>query len=220
MNTFLSRILSIERLVSIFLILSSIAVLFFLNLEKGESGNPLIIPAFINTLAYYTVQTNLMVLVWNLTSLKRWRRNIPRGNRDAVFRWACIVYITITCLVYHTLLRPFWNPGGIMLPVNRILHYAIPFLFITDWIISEKPGIIRLRFLPLLLVYPFIYLAGALAFGALTEQHVYPFINLEELCAGRFIMNCLALAGGFLLLGVLYYGIDRLKGRAEWNVAL
>lgn len=206
MGSYKHTILSVFRLLVTLASLFAVAVLFHRNLASKNA-----VGALVHTLAYFTVQTNLFVCGWNIAALGRESRGKNSGKNAGFLRGAFVVFISVTCIVYALFLRPYWKPEGLMATADVILHFVVPLSFILDWIVTEKPGTLRPRWTFAWLIYPLVYLAGALFFARLTGIYVYPFIDLSKLGPGRFTLNALALALGFLILSWFYVGVDALK---------
>lgn len=192
----------------------SVTVTYVRNFTGTPDSSLRFAAAALYTLAYFTIQSNLFVLVWNITGVLGPLRGKDPGSRHPFLHGACTLYITITCIVFTLFIAPYYEPEGIMVVSNLLLHYIIPLVFILDWIVTAPPGSLRPRYVFLWLFYPLAYLAGALTFARFTGIYVYQFINLEELGLPRFLVNIAGLAGAFTLLGFIFYGADRLKSAA------
>ena len=84
--------------------------------------------------------------------------------------------MTLVGIVFAVLLRD--TDLGALLPwVNVVLHYVMPCAVVLDWLL--RPPAIRLgaRHLATCLVFPAVYLAYALARGAVTGWYPYPFLD-------------------------------------------
>ena len=206
MNTNPKRVCFVYRLVMIAAGLFAVTVIFLSNLEDRVFPG-----ALAHTLAYFTIQSNLLVLGWNVASVVRGVRGREQRPYRPFIRAASAVYITITCVVYALFIGPYWNPTGVMAVATILLHYIIPIAFVIDWVISEKPGSLKTRFIPLVIPYPLVYLGGSLIFAHFTGVYVYPFIDLAELGHRQFLLNCAGLAAAFLVLGAVYFAVDRFK---------
>ena len=95
-----------------------------------------------------------------------------------------------------------------------ILHYAVPIALLVYWIMfrptQELPGWAPLAWC----IYPLIYIAYALARGALLSSYPYHFIDVTSLGYSRVLLNSVGLLVVFGVLGGAVYGIARLQTRA------
>ena len=62
------------------------------------------------------------------------------------------------------------------------------------------------------LVYPLAYLIFAQLYGSVTGDYLYPFLNLPELGINGLAVWVAILTMVFLVLGVLYIGVNRVWG--------
>lgn len=186
-------------------------VIYIRNFQIVPPGTFRALEALLMSLAYFTIQSNLFVLGWNMTAvIRRFRGKTPEPERPFL-RGAFCLYITVTCIVFALFIAPSYEPEGIVIPANLLLHFIIPAAFVLDWILTERPGRLRLRHIFIWLIYPLVYLVWALIFARVTDLYVYPFIDLSELGFPRFLLNVIGLAAFFAFLGGIYIGIDRIK---------
>lgn len=131
-----------------------------------------------NFFGYFTIQSNLlMAAVWTWVAVLALRRaQVPAAADYA--RGAVTTYVVIVGLVYATLLAPLGAVGGVPVPwVNAVLHIIVPCAAAADWILIADRRALRWRLLPLVLVYPLIWLAVVLVRGATDGWFPYPFLN-------------------------------------------
>jgi len=98
---------------------------------------------------------------------------------------------------YNLLLRNFWNPHGLQLLADVVLHDVTPVLFVGWWwlAVSEAPGyaeIVRWA------GYPIAYFAYAMLRGAASGFYPYPFFDVPALGFGQVVVNALAILAGFV----------------------
>ncbi|BCU79433.1 hypothetical protein llg_41480 [Luteolibacter sp. LG18] len=160
-------------------------------------------------LSYFTILTNILLAVsFLIGSLAPRTRAGTFANRPATAS-ALLVYIAIVGIVYVLVLAGLWKPQGLQWWADILLHYATPVLCLIHWILfvpkTRLPWTAPLRWLG----YPALYLVWALIHGGQTGHYAYPFIDLKALGAGRVLVNCLAMTGAFLLVGLLLTTISR-----------
>jgi hypothetical protein len=124
--------------------------------------------------------------------------------------------ITVTLLVAHFILGTRFDMGsrsGIML---LIVHYVIPIMTISDWLLFDKKGYIT-KLSPLIwtilpLAY-FVYAVIAAQFGdgiGYNSRYPYPFMDADLLGWGRVIITTVILVAFFVVLGYLSFALERL----------
>ncbi len=115
---------------------------------------------------------------------------------------AITVYITVVGLVYNIILRQLWDPHGLQMFVDEILHTVIPLLFLFFWIIWVPKTPLKLIMIPGWLIFPAVYAVLVLILGKLTGHYPYPFLNVNELGFTRVVRN-----SGWLVLLFLIFSL-------------
>lgn len=125
-------------------------------------------------LAYFTVQSNILVLAGTLL-LARDPAYDGRGWR--VLRTASVTGIAVTGLVHWFLLRPLLHLHGADLVADKLLHLAVPLLAVVGWLLfgprprMSWPASLRAT------AWPLAWLVVILAQGAVTGWYPYPFLD-------------------------------------------
>jgi hypothetical protein len=181
------------------------------NRPAGSSA----LAAAAETFRYFTVQSNVLVLIWLLVAILYWDRGREHPILRPVVKGAFTVYISVTFLVFVTLLRSLVDPQGIDFYINAITHYVMPIAFIVDWILYERMRAYQWRYALVWLVYPLAYLIFAQLYGSVTGDYLYPFLNLPALGLNGLAVWATILTLVFVVLGVFYIGVNRVWGIEE-----
>ncbi|MDR3713194.1 MAG: Pr6Pr family membrane protein [Puia sp.] len=191
--------------------LAVLGQLYLIILNRTESVGETIIRFF----SFFTILTNILVALCFTACLV---------NKDAGFFAAfarpsniaaITVYITVVGLIYNLILRSLWDPTGLQLIVNELLHSVIPVLFVVFWLIFiPKTGLTIKKIVPWL-VFPLIYMLFVIFRGALSGFYPYPFIDVRLLGYPRSFFNaalCLCL---FLVLSLLILALGNLLNKRK-----
>ena len=181
------------------------------NRPEGSSA----VAAAARTFRYFTVQSNVLVLIWLVVAVLYWDRGREHAILRPVVKGAFTVYISVTFVIFATLLRSLVDPQGIDFTINGVTHYVTPIAFIVDWILYERKRAYQWRYSLIWLVYPLAYLIFAQLYGSVTGDYLYPFLNLPELGLNGLAIWVAILTMVFLVLGVLYIGVNRVWGIEE-----
>lgn len=129
---------------------------------------------------------------------------------------AAAVSIAMVGTLYFLLLRDQWNPQGLQLIVNVVMHYGVPPAFVLFWWISVPryalSGLDTLR----VLVWPITYLVYVLVRGEWSGHYPYFFIDVARLGYPTALGNAAAISAAFALTGV---GFVVLKGAGSTRAA-
>ncbi|WP_438299707.1 Pr6Pr family membrane protein [Pseudomonas sp. NMS19W] len=186
-------------------------LIFFARLSVGAS----LLGGLVSFFSYFTVITNTLVAVV-LTCAVTDRESAAR--RWFLQPWVSsgiAVSIAVVGLAYSILLRHLWHPQGWQFIADELLHDVMPLLFLAYWWVCVPKGTLRLKHLPLWLIYPLVYFAYALLRGHLLGAYAYPFIDVALLGYPQVFVNAGGILAGFVLIALLVIGIDRWQGRRE-----
>ena len=184
-------------------------LIFFARLSVGAS----LLGGLVSFFSYFTVITNTLVAVV-LTCAVTDRESAAR--RWFLQPWVSsgiAVSIAVVGLAYSILLRHLWHPQGWQFIADELLHDVLPLLFLAYWWVCVPKGSLRLKHLPLWLIYPLVYFAYALLRGHLLGAYAYPFIDVALLGYPQVFVNAGGILAGFVVIALLVIGIDRWKGR-------
>ncbi len=159
-----------------------------------------------NLFSYFTIWSNLVVLV---TSLWLVRQPSCHSPFFRVLRLTALSMISVTGLVYVTLLSHPWNPQGAQAVADYGLHYAAPLLSIFGWLWFGPHHRDDARVIRRSLAIPIIWTVYTFArapfvryekSGEVRDFYPYPFLDIGLLGVVRV---------GFLLgaIVLLYLGI-------------
>lgn len=170
---------------------------------------------------YYTNQTNLMALLiclWMLCAAILPSRKMPPPWLHAGVSF----YLLTTMLVYWCVLFQSNSLSfGELTPTlfaGYVLHALSPVAMLLDWIFFLSHGKLAIHHAFGWLTYPSAYCCWIFLrakFGPrLSEasRYPYPFMDKDRLPAGRILAYGVTFFAGFLLLALLYVGLDRLLG--------
>jgi len=182
-----------------------------INLTGGED----VVLAFSNHFSYFTIQSNLIVLIWlTISIIYNNKENKPR-ILGSIPRGAVTVYITVTFLIFAIILSPGYVPQGLALYTNIVSHYILPVAFIIDWIFTETENKYEWRYAVFWLIYPILYLIYTLVRGAITNFYPYFFLDLNVLSVIELVAYVIGLILLFLILGGIYIFANRFQNKRK-----
>ena len=132
----------------------------------------------IRILSFFTIQSNLLCGVVSAQLAARPDRDGPAWR---AVRLAALVGITVTGIVYSTVLAAIHEPNGTAeTVVNLIVHYIVPSAMVVGWLaFGPRPRISRRTVLQSLL-FPLLWLAYTLVRGAIWTWYPYPFLDVTS----------------------------------------
>jgi hypothetical protein len=140
--------------------------------------------------SFFTIQSNILI---GLTSAQLAIRPDRDGALWRVVRVAGLVGITVTGIVYSTVLARIHEPSGWeQTSTNAVFHYAVPIGAVLGWLLfGPRPRIERSTVL-WSLGWPLLWFGYTLVHGEITGWYPYPFVSVAEHGYGRVLLNALA----------------------------
>jgi hypothetical protein len=119
-------------------------------------------------------------------------------------------YSALVAIIYFTVLRNIGHDYGLERLADWILHYVTPTMFFIDWVAWVPKGRVPWSAAARYLIYPALYAAWTLLYGAVTGWYPYPFVNAARLGYAQLVGNLLALTCAVVSIPVMLLAIDRL----------
>lgn len=180
-------------------------------------------------LGYFTTAVSLLVFLYYLVDIGFHLYGLARYGRhgttsaNRVFKCGLVVAALMTATIYAAVLAEnslFAADPATRLP-GVILHVVVPVLVLFDYIFFEAKGRLRFSWPLVWLGLPLLYYMGVLSSALFGVRYMggarfpYPFLDVDALGWGGVVPALLAIAGLWLLYGLLLVGLDRLM--AGWR---
>jgi hypothetical protein len=164
----------------------------------------------IHFLSFFTIQTNILIaaclLLPALTPMSRVGQLLSRPS----LRTAVMSYSALVAIIYFVVLRNIGHDYGLERLADWILHYVTPAMFLIDWVAWVPKGRVPWSAVARYLIYPALYAAWTLLYGAVTGWYPYPFVNAAKLGYAQLVGNLLALTCAVVSIPVIFLVFDRL----------
>ena len=146
-----------------------------------------------------------------------WVGFAPAGGRIAGYlRAFATTYVAIVGVVYALLLAPLGAAGGVPVPwANVVMHIIVPIFAVVDWIVVGDRHPLRWRALPLVLVYPLVWIVVVLIRGATDGWFPYPFLDPQN-GYGSIAVVVLAITAATIVVGAAVFALSCLT---LWRVS-
>ncbi|MEO8447232.1 MAG: Pr6Pr family membrane protein [bacterium] len=169
--------------------------------------------AAIKYLSYFTILTNLLVtLCLSFLWLKPCSMPGIFFSRPLV-KTALAVYILIVGIIYSAMLRHQWNPQGIGLVADELLHDVMPLLFLFYWITFVPKNSFKWTDAFKFLVYPLVYIVYSVIRGGITGDYPYWFANVGVLGIQTVFMYTIFILVAFVFVGLIFILIGKVVSR-------
>lgn len=170
----------------------------------GDDGGP--VARVVRFLSYFTVESNILVAVVCALLARDPSRDSARSR---VAHLDSVLCITVTGLVYVSVLRGTVELEGLALVTDFVFHTLVPIMALVGWVLFGPHGRWSLPVLRSALIFPVAYLVWTLARGAVVGEYPYPFIDVTALGYPRALLNAVAVTALFAVLSGLLLLADR-----------
>jgi hypothetical protein len=166
--------------------------------------------------SFFTILSNTLVACYFsglLTKKLPWSRWVcKKGVLTAI-----TVYILVVGLVYQLVLRRIWQPEGLQLLVDELLHSVIPLYVLLFWFWKERAEQLPWKYMLTGLIYPFTYLFFILIRGSAANFYPYPFLDLNQLPWQSVLSNIAALIILFVFLFFSFISLSRILFKRNYS---
>lgn len=171
-------------------------------------------------LLYYTVLSNLLVMIFTGYLLWKMRREGDYWQSSSLLRLkgGITMSIMITCVIYHFMLAPLTKDFYRL--ENFLCHYIVPLWFLVDTIIFDKSRQYK-WFDPIVwTVLPLLYMGFAILNGFVLKMDVpnakdspfpYFFLNVNKYGWGFVFRWAAIIFVAYMVSGYLFYLVKNIK---------
>lgn len=197
-----------KKLPILFAIIAWFAVLtqYYLMIENRVAS---ISETTIRFFSFFTILTNLLVAIYFTLIIFKIKNSFLAIINKPWTLTAITVYITCVGLGYQILLRHIWQPTGLQMIVDELLHTLIPIMVIIYWYLYEIKSLATYKQILKWLIYPLIYLTCILIRGKFSNFYPYPFVNVGNLGLFKVLINCALLITLFAGLSAIFIRVGR-----------
>ena len=169
-------------------LLAWIAVIlqFYLIIVNRKMSIPWTIVQF---LSFFTILTNILTATCFTFLASKKNTSLKKLFSKAQTITAITVYILIVGAVYNLILRTIWEPEGLQLIVDELLHSVVPLLAVIYWFIFAPKKGLHWKDSFSWLLYPLIYIIYTFIRGALMNVYPYPFIEVPTIGYPQAFIN-------------------------------
>lgn len=131
--------------------------------------------------SFFTILTNLLVALFFTFRVFKIKKKPFSIYLKSGALTALTAYILLVGIVYQVILRGIWEPTGLQMIVDELLHTLIPLYFLGYWYRYATSTNFGLRSILYGLVYPLLYFVFIMVRGHFSNFYPYPFVNVSEI---------------------------------------
>ena len=156
--------------------------------------------------SYFTMLSNLAAIVMFYYLAFVDEKRLAKGNFDNI-RGAIVLYMSITGIVYWTLLRH--NPNLAASEwINMVAHGIMPIAVFASWLLFPPQIKLKIKQAFIWLIFPILYIFYTLIRGSLVHWYPYFFLNPNKVGYNGVIVYTIIITIGawFLSLILICFG--------------
>lgn len=181
------------------------------SMEAGRS----LLGSIIFVFSFFTILTNIGAVLVHTSLLSPSGYAWLPAFAGPRMRAGVAVSIALVFIIYATVLAQLWQPQGLFLLCDVLLHYVTPVLFVLWWLISGADGRTRWSDISWWMLYPVAYLVYALVRAPFAGEVPYPFLDIAKNGATSVVISAAAITGLFLVLCVVAVLADHAVARTR-----
>ncbi|MBO9546647.1 Pr6Pr family membrane protein [Caulobacter sp.] len=128
-------------------------------------------------------------------------------------RASIATYLAITGVVYHTMLASQWNPQGLRLVADTILHTITPIAYLVDLALRGGHGEARWIAAAKAMAFPALFGVWTLVHGALSGFYPYPFMNVAKRGYPPVVLTMVEMSLAFAAVALIFVFLLRVRTR-------
>ncbi|CDX11855.1 conserved membrane hypothetical protein [Mesorhizobium sp. ORS 3324] len=195
--------------------LIALVLQFAITLPASMAAGRGLLGSIVFYFSFFTILTNIAAVMVHASLLSPTGYAWFPAFAGKRMRAGVAVAMTLVMIVYHTVLAQLWQPQGLFLFCDILLHYMAPLIFVLWWLIAGADGKTRWTDISRWMIYPLAYLAYALMRAPFAGEVPYPFLDVAKNGAISVAAWSFGLTALFVVLGVFAvlvdHGIARLR---------
>ena len=189
--------------------------------EAATASDPLfptVVGRLFNELCYFTILSNIIVIVVCgalATRPAHWRRVAGAPRLTA------LVCITVTGIVYYTLLAADAHYVGIAKVGDVLAHTVSPVLYVGTWLLLGPRGNLRRRHVAWSLAFPVCWVVLTLVRGAIIDVYPYGFVDVNAHGYAKVLVTISAFTAAAAAMAAAAVWLDhRVTSKASYVVMM
>ncbi len=193
---------------------AALAIQFWLTLSLSMARGKGLLGGLITYFSFFTILTNILAATALTASPVRGGPGVAGFFSRPTVQTGIAASIAVVGIAYSLLLQHLWDPKGLQLVADVVLHHVMPVLFLVYWWVAVRKAELRVANIPLWTLYPIVYFLFAMLRGALSGAYPYPFIDARQLGYPQALANAAGILLGFVAVALLLVASGRRKDAA------
>ena len=184
----------------------SVITQFILMLQNRQAG---IVETIIRFFSFFTILTNTLVALYFTARAFKIKNEVFSIFYKKGTLTALTVFILVVGMVYQIILRHVWEPKGLQLIIDEMLHTINPIFVLVYWILFALREDVNFQNIKSWLWYPVIYFAYIIIRGYFSGFYPYPFVNIPVIGYKQLFINFILICSFIIALSAILVAIGR-----------
>lgn len=189
----------------------ALALQLYLSIRLSVVRGRGFVGGMVTYFSFFTILTNILASMALTAPLVRTRSRVTRFFTRPTVNTAIAASIVLVAIVYTAVLQSHWDPKGLQLVVDMMLHHLMPVMFVTYWWVVVPGEDLHWSQVPRWASYPILYFVYATVRGAVTRDYPYPFIDAGALGYPHALGNAAGILVGFIAVSLILVAVGRVK---------
>lgn len=165
--------------------------------------------------SYFTILSNMLAAAALTAPLVAPSSRFATWAEQSGPRASIATYLTITAVVYHALLASQWNPQGLRLVADTLLHTVTPAAYLADVALRGGQGEARWIAAAKAMAFPALFGAWTLVHGALAGWYPYPFMNVTKRGYPAVVLTMVEMSLAFAAVALIFVFLLRVRTKVS-----
>jgi len=165
--------------------------------------------------SYFTILSNMLAAAALTAPLIAPSSRFATWAEQSGPRASIATYLTITAVVYHALLASQWNPQGLRLVADTLLHTVTPAAYLADVALRGGQGEARWIAAAKAMAFPALFGAWTLVHGALAGWYPYPFMNVTKRGYPAVVLTMVEMSLAFAAVALIFVFLLRVRTKVS-----
>lgn len=170
---------------------------FILMIQNRQAE---ILETVIRFFSFFTILTNILVALYFSSRLSIFKNTSFSKLSNNGHLTALTAFILVVGLVYQIILRTTWQPTGLQIIIDELLHTIIPLFMFLYWLKFAAKNDLIFKNSSVWLWYPISYFICIIIRGHFSNFYPYPFVNVTEIGYTQVLINAVIISLFFLFI--------------------
>lgn len=199
----------------------------------GVLSNLLRTTSIASILSFYTMQSNIFILVFYIGYFiaRAFNQNIEKSKAYHVLKGAAVMIIMLTFIVYTVSLQPndFFmdvktSSSNIFRFSNIFVHFLTPIMVFLDYVLFDEKGYYKKCYAFIWIIFPALYpvyvyiyshFGGRFFSVGGSQKYAYFFLDIDKIGVIGVFSYIMIFAACYLAISLLVIKIDKGLGRRK-----